>query len=815
MLSGLLLALGVAATAATAAPAGRGHVDGVALDGRQMTVAGWAASEQPELFVTNLIVNLDGRQVYRGRMQGVDRPDVAQVLQRPDWRGSGFSVRFMLPQRLPPGSYTIDVSARRGDGSEFPLAIDPVMARVTVAGPAPPSNAVLATLLLAAALPLAALVLPSIRAWPRGMLPSRGFAWALAASFALLVALGVTGSSLALLLRAPTVTAESMSPWFGQPQIARSDEWEVLTPLALAQGAHVPRWPVLNRNLGEQGQNMLVMGMTGLPVAHLSALAKPATWGHFVLDPRRALAWTWWLPIIGALGALWCLFMRLTGLRWQPAAALAAALVLAPYSVGFSFWPAYLVMFAALGLLALDRLLHASRTAAGLAWGGALGWSAAGYALVLYPAWQISLATLCVPLALAWAWRERTRWHWRRPQTLGLLAALALAATLLLAWWLDAREAVAAMRETVYPGRRVTEAGGDIDLWFLLKGWLNPFTLHVDAPMVRSEAASFQFLWLPTLVVVAWRCLRTRRADPVALALLAFALFALTFQFIGFPRWLARLTWWDSVTSYRVDLALGVAQLLLIGWWLAQDDEFALPTTARRIVAAALALAVLAQATWESAHMPLDIADGLPRGVLMLAAAAAAGAAALWVLRHGAAFIALYLGWTLAATLSFNPLGQAPAGLTLTEPLRIAGLADDTAHNGPRRGVAVIGQRHWAMTLPAAGVPVVNNVFYYPQPALWARLDPAGRYRGVYNRYHRLLLELAPLPGDTSVLIESPRLDEVRLTLDPARFDFRLLGASHVLAPVRDAAALGSNPTLALQPIGAGAAVYTLFEVRP
>ena len=32
---------------------------------------------------------------------------------------------------------------------------------------------------------------------------------------------------------------------------------------------------------------------------------------------------------------------------------------------------------------------------------------------------------------------------------------------------------------------------------------------------------------------------------------------------------------------------------------------------------------------------------------------------------------------------------------------------------------------------------------------------------------------------------------------------------------VRDAAALGSNPTLALQPIGAGAAVYTLFEVRP
>ena len=815
MLSGLLLALGVAATAATAAPAGRGHVDGVALDGRQMTVAGWAASEQPELFVTNLIVNLDGRQVYRGRMQGVDRPDVAQVLQRPDWRGSGFSVRFMLPQRLPPGSYTIDVSARRGDGSEFPLAIDPVMARVTVAGPAPPSNAVLATLLLAAALPLAALVLPSIRAWPRGMLPSRGFAWALAASFALLVAIGATGSSLALLLRAPAVTVESMSPWFGQPQTVRSDEWEVLTPLALAQGAHVPRWPVLNRNLGEQGQNMLVMGMTGLPVAHLSALAKPATWGHFVLDPRRALAWTWWLPIIGALGALWCLFMRLTGLRWQPAAALAAALVLAPYSVGFSFWPAYLVMFAALGLLALDRLLHASRTAAGLAWGGALGWSAAGYALVLYPAWQISLATLCVPLALAWAWRERTRWHWRRPQTLGLLAALALAATLLLAWWLDAREAVAAMRETVYPGRRVTEAGGDIDRWFLLKGWLNPFTLYVDTPMVSAEAASFAFLWLPTAVLASRHMLRARRVDPVGLALLAFAAFALTFQFIGFAPWLARATLWGSVTSYRLDLALGMAQLLLIGWWLAQDGNDGAPT--RKLMAATLVLTVLILAAIELSTMPLDIADGLPAGIVFGAVLAMAGCAALLALRSAGAFMALYGGWTLAAALPFHPLGSAPASLTLAAPLRAAGLADPHADAAGRRGVAVVGARDWAMTLPAAGVPVVNSVFYHPQPALWSRLDPTGAQRPIYNRYQRLMFELGVPARGASQQIQSPRLDEVRVTLEPAHFDFRTLGARWVLMPAADGSRVAGNPTLARIATGEGAAAtpYALFAVKP
>ena len=35
--------------------------------------------------------------------------------------------------------------------------------------------------------------------------------------------------------------------------------------------------------------------LTGVPVAHASALAKPATWGFFAFDLRRALAWAWCL----------------------------------------------------------------------------------------------------------------------------------------------------------------------------------------------------------------------------------------------------------------------------------------------------------------------------------------------------------------------------------------------------------------------------------------------------------------------------------------------------------------------------------------
>ena len=48
------------------------------------------------------------------------------------------------------------------------------------------------------------------------------------------------------------------------------------------------------------------------------------------------------------------------------------------------------------------------------------------------------------------------------------------------------------------------------------------------------------------------------------------------------------------------------------------------------------------------------------------------------------------------------------------------------------------------------------------------------------------------------------------MTLSGERFDFRRLGSRFVLAPPRDLAALGANPTL--RRIGSGAG-FLLFEV--
>src|SRR6185437_13647930 len=115
-------------------------------------------------------------------------------------------------------------------------------------------------------------------------------------SYFSLIALGISGSSIGLLYRSFSSEVKTTTIAFS-PKPIRSDEWGVFTPMAIGQFNHKPAFPIINQNIGLEGENMLIFGMTGMPVKHISALAKPATWGFFLFDLKSALAWYWWFPI--------------------------------------------------------------------------------------------------------------------------------------------------------------------------------------------------------------------------------------------------------------------------------------------------------------------------------------------------------------------------------------------------------------------------------------------------------------------------------------------------------------------------------------
>ena len=57
-------------------------------------------------------------------------------------------------------------------------------------------------------------------------------------------------------------------------------------------------------------------------------------------------------------------------------------------------------------------------------------------------------------------------------------------------------------------------------------------------------------------------------------------------------------------------------------------------------------------------------------------------------------------------------------------------------------------------------------------------------------------------------------IDEVRVNLDPSRFDFRLLGARWVVTPVVNVEALAANGSLEPLPGLSGSAGVALYRVR-
>lgn len=147
-------------------------------------------------------------------------------------------------------------------------------------------------------------------------------------SFILLIvgtSIGLTGSNYAFWNNYGVVQVEQKMI-LGSYQGIRSDEWGVLTPLCLSQMRHKPPFPIKNETIDVEDKNMLIVHDFGVPVNHIFAIARPATWGYFTGNIRAGMAWNWLFPIfIGFVGISLLLNLLLGVERINMAIALAIA----------------------------------------------------------------------------------------------------------------------------------------------------------------------------------------------------------------------------------------------------------------------------------------------------------------------------------------------------------------------------------------------------------------------------------------------------------------------------------------------------------
>ena len=170
----------------------------------------------------------------------------------------------------------------------------------------------------------------------------------------------------------------------------------------------------------------------------------------------------------------------------------------------------------------------------------------------------------------------------------------------------------------------------------------------------------------------------------------------------------------------------------------------------------------------------------------------------------------------VAATVDFNPVALAPSHVALNETVQryVTGPTGADGKATPRRVLALLPSTSNAMALAAAGVPMVNGVFYYPQPSVWRGMHlPAGDQDTV-NRYQHLTFVQETMPAPAAYRVVNPTPDTVRVLVDPRRFDFAQAGAQVVVGNA-GIFELGENPRLRLLGKHEGWAWYEVAAAAP
>ncbi|WP_240933205.1 hypothetical protein [Diaphorobacter sp. HDW4B] len=611
--------------------------------------------------------------------------------------------------------------------------------------------------------------------------------------FALLVACGVTGSSVGWLLKShfgqSFLDVQGNRTTLLKDRPVRGDEWGVQLPNVLAQIHHKPPFPVLNTNIGLGGQNMGVAGMTGVPVLQWAAIARPATWGYFFLPLRQAMSWQWQLPFWGGLLAAWCLLNLLRPDQRALNFGLSIMFSVAPYAAAWSNWPLYATMFPAFAFVVVAHLLRTKSGHKALLLGAILGWLLAAWFLVLYPTWLIVLASVLVFVGVGWGIEQRSQLRFGYAQLIGLGSALMIVGAILGSWWLDTRDAVALMQATEYPGRRGAMPGGDMSWWWHLRGYANVETV-VRAPGTatnESEASSYFFLPLLLVFLTVRHFLRSTGHRWTVLACAAFIACFWLYCFVGVPVWLAKITLWGNMPTTRMDVGLGLATIVLISLVAGnRDADLACISgnkTNRWVVPAVLTLTsgVLVGAAISST--PVDF---FPTNSPVYVAAMMIGGAYVcwWMARDRmAAAVAMMVVLHLMTSLVFNPISRAPRDVRLSA--ETSPFVTDSRHTGqPLRTLVVNGDGIGPLTLAAVGVPTVNSVLYYPHKAFWDKLGLPDSEWSKVNRYQHLGFYLdAEAQQPDAFFVVAAALDQVHVHVHPERFDFSRTGAFRVAAP--------------------------------
>lgn len=573
----------------------------------------------------------------------------------------------------------------------------------------------------------------------------------------------------------------------GHNRPIRGDDFLLDLPLILAQVAHRPAFPTLNENIGS-GQH--TVAPIKVPSFQFVTLFRPTTWGFFA-GGDFGLSWMWWSNEAGLFYLFFLIFWVISHRNFFLSVTGAILFVFSPTLQFWSFHKGEIVLHWAIALLAIMTLLIHPKLWMRRLSVPILGWTLTGMAIdMIYPPIAVTLGWLLGAASLAFALERAPEIHFRKRKKeicLSVATALTLFILCMGIFWVQNHAVIELIQNTTYPGKRFS-TGGNFPLWslfahHLLAQWRNAG--HWVGNICEESQFFLMFPITLSLLILKKREDRAFRLD-WAFCLVPLMAFFLWYSHFGLPSGLAKITLMGMSTSNRTQMAVGIADLLLLVWTLSQLQKKELQEHFRARggliglwFALLLGFGFWLRANWKGMTpewiTSVSLASCIPVGLLLLK-------------NRVRLFMGCFALLSVLYTFNFNPITRGGTEFLNQNPVAraIFALEKEAREKNPtdQPRWVVYGSVELSNYLRMIGVSSLGGYHEHPHFKLWSFFDPRGESYPLYNQCAYALFE--PEAGTHSSLspaqFSSPSPGAFQIQVSPEHPVFTQLGVHHFIA---------------------------------
>ena len=347
---------------------------------------------------------------------------------------------------------------------------------------------------------------------------------------------------------------------WGSNRAIRSDEYAVFTQMALSQ--FKSGFALDSGIWGYSDTDMFLV--YGQPVKSLVALYRPFSLGYMFLGAERGLAFYWCSRNV-ILFLVSFEFGRFLTNNSRKFSVCYATLVAVSPVVQWWFSINELVEMLIFGqgiVILLYCFLRENKVLLKLLYACGMVICAGGYILALYPAWEIPLFYVFLACLVALLVERRKEIKLCKADAFILIACVAVLAISFIYIVDRSSDALQAILNTSYPGKRRNISGPLSNLFNLFKGWSSYLWTLIPIENPCEEVCFISFFPIGA-ILSAIAIFREKRKDAWIISLSIINIFLILYYAFGVPGVYGKLTLLNYTVDERFGLAIGLVNLML------------------------------------------------------------------------------------------------------------------------------------------------------------------------------------------------------------------------------------------------------------